>query len=92
MAYKIVVDIVDPGDGKIKVTHTFWGASEDEARTNYVHHLAACEYFQSATEGESVIEEEFEISSDEIPVAEEVDEEDVCPECGELLDECTCSK
>jgi len=25
MAYKIVVDIVDPGDGEIKVTHTFGG-------------------------------------------------------------------
>jgi len=71
MAYKIVVDIVDPGDGEIKVTHTFWGHSEPEARRNYTHHLEACDYFQSnATEG-NLIEEEFEILEEELPVAEE---------------------
>lgn len=76
MAYKIVVDIIDPGDGEIKVTHTFWGHNEAEARTNYTHHLAACEYFQSAVEEGEVIEEEFKISEDELPEAEEVDEEE----------------
>lgn len=85
MAYKIVVDIVDPGDEQIKVTHTFWGHTESEARTNYTHHLAACEYFQAAAEEGRTIEEEFEISDDEIPEAEveEEGEEQVCAECGE---------
>lgn len=87
MAYKIVVDIVDPGDEQIKVTHTFWGHSENEARTNYTHHLSTCDYFQSAAEEGRIIEEEFEISEDEIPEAEVDDSEsgveEVCEECGE---------
>jgi hypothetical protein len=90
VAYKIVVDIVDPGDGKIKVSHTFWGQDEREARTNYAHHLGACEYFRAAEENGDVIEEEFEISEAEIPEAEEVDEDEVCQECGKTIDECTC--
>lgn len=73
MAHKIVVDIVDPGDSKIKVTHTFWGVTESEARANYTHHLASCEYFLAAVEGDNVIEEEFEIDEREIPEVEEVD-------------------
>ncbi len=91
MAHKIVVDIVDPGDGRIKVTHTFWGRTESEARTNYTHHLAACDYFQAAAEEGNVIEEEFAISDDEIPEAEEESEgEDLCGHCGKPLDECEC--
>jgi hypothetical protein len=76
MAHKIVVDIVDPGDGKIKVTHTFWGHTESEARTNYTHHLASCEYFLAAVEEDNVIEEEFQIPDEEIPEAEEEELED----------------
>jgi len=76
MAYKIVVDIVDPGDGLIKVTHTFWGRSESEARTNYTHHLEACDYFQANAAEGNLIEEEFEIDEREIPEAEVVDEEE----------------
>lgn len=94
MAHKIVVDIVDPGDGRIKVTHTFWGSDEAEARTNYTHHLGACEYFLENVEAGNVIEEEFSISADEIPEAEDAeeddDEEEICEECGKSLDECTC--
>jgi hypothetical protein len=91
MAHKIVVDIVDPGDGEIKVTHTFWGRTEGEARTNYTHHLASCEYFLAATEQGNVIEEEYEIDDEEIPEAEDADgSEETCEKCGELVDECTC--
>jgi hypothetical protein len=70
MAYKIVVDIVDPRDGEIKVTHIFWGHTETEARTNYAHHLAVCDYFSSNAEEGEIIEEEFVIPEDDIPVAE----------------------
>lgn len=73
MAEKIVVDIIDPLDGEIKVTHTFWGRKDGEARTNYTHHLASCEYFLAAVEAGNVIEEEFEIDEREIPEAEETD-------------------
>lgn len=72
-AEKIVVDIIDPLDGEIKVTHTFWGRKNGEARTNYTHHLASCEYFLAAVESGNVIEEEFEIDEREIPEAEEDD-------------------
>lgn len=95
MAHKIVVDIVDPIDGEIKVTHTFWGHTEGEARTNYTHHLASCEYFLAAVETGNVIEEEFEIDEAEIPEAEDVDDDDdddddLCGKCGKALDECEC--
>lgn len=93
MAHKIVIDIVDPGDGKIKVTHIFWGETEAEAKTNYTHHLAACEYFQSAAEEGNVIEESFEIPLEEIPEAidsDDEEEEEICEECGKPVDECIC--
>lgn len=92
MAYKIVVDIVDPGDGLIKVTHTFWGLNEREARTNFTHHLGSCDYFAAAAEAGNVIEEEFEIDESEIPEAEDVESEgdDLCGVCGKPLDECDC--
>jgi hypothetical protein len=89
MAYKIVVDIVDPVDGEIKVTHTFWskkGQSEREAektaRMHYTHHLEACEYFLAAVEEGNVIEEEFVIDDEAIPEVDdgeadaELDDED----------------
>jgi hypothetical protein len=76
MAYKIVVDVVDPGDDEIKVTHTFWGHTESEARTNYTHHLAVCDYFASNAEAGNLIEEEFEIPESDLPEAEVEDEEE----------------
>lgn len=95
MAYKIVVDIVDPGDEEIKVSHIFWGHTEQEARTNYVHHLSTCDYFQSAAEEERLIEEEFEIPEEDLPEVivdeeEEGGEEIFCGKCGKPEDECTC--
>jgi hypothetical protein len=97
MAYKIVVDIVDPGDEEIKVSHIFWGHSEREARTNYMHHLTTCDYFQSAQDEDRLIEEEFEIPEEDLPTAE-VDEEGeegeeipiFCGKCGKPEDECIC--
>lgn len=95
MAYKIVVDIVDPGDEEIKVSHIFWGHTEQEARTNYVHHLSTCDYFQSAAEEERLIEEEFEIPEEDLPevIVDEEDEEGeeiFCGKCGKPEDECIC--
>ena len=70
MAHKIVVDIVDPGDGQIKVTHIFWGKDKAEAATNLTHHLDTCEYFQFNQERGNLIVADFEIPIEEIPVAE----------------------
>ena len=78
MAFKITVDVVDPVDETIKVSHVFWGKSEREARTYYTEHLASCEYFAAAAEAGNLIEEIEEIDNDELPEVEdaEADEEE----------------
>src|SRR6201981_3384051 len=104
MGYKIVVDIVDPGDEEIKVSHIFWGPSEKEARTNYMPHLTTCDYFQAAQDEDRLIEEEFEIPEEDLPqaeVEEEGEEEEAeegeedeipifCGKCGKPEDQCIC--
>jgi pyruvate/2-oxoacid:ferredoxin oxidoreductase alpha subunit len=70
VAFKITVDIVDPADETIKVSHIFWGETEAEARTYYTEHLASCEYFQAAAAEDRVIEEIEEIDDDELPEVE----------------------
>jgi hypothetical protein len=76
MAIKITVDVVDPGDETIKVSHIFWGKNEREARTYYTEHLASCDYFAAAAEEGRLIEELEEIDEDELPDVEDVDDED----------------
>lgn len=75
MAVKITVDVVDPVDQTIKVSHIFWGETEEEARTYYTEHLASCEYFRAAADDDRVIEEIEEIDDDELPEVELNDEE-----------------
>lgn len=83
MAYKITVDVVDPVDETIKVSHIFWGKSEREARTYYTEHLASCEYFAAAAEEGNLIEEVEEIDDDELPEVEDADDdEEEEPEAG----------
>jgi hypothetical protein len=67
MAIKITVDVVDPADETIKVSHIFWGLDESEARTYYTEHLASCDYFAAAAEEGRLIEEVEEIDEDELP-------------------------
>lgn len=76
MAIKITVDVVDPADEAIKVSHIFWGKTEREARTYYTEHLASCEYFAAAAEEGRLIEEVEEIDNDELPDAIDADEDD----------------
>lgn len=75
MGYCLEVHIIDPGDGEIKVTHTFWGVSEREARTYYREHLASCEYFRAAEKEGRVIEELDVVDDDEMPCAEDFEDE-----------------
>jgi len=82
MAYKITVDVVDPVDETIKVSHIFWGKSEREARTYYTEHLASCEYFAAAAEEGRLIEEVEEIDDDELPEVEDADDDEEEPEAG----------
>jgi len=76
MAIKITVDVVDPIDEAIKVSHIFWGKTEREARTYYAEHLASCDYFAAAAEDGRLIEEVEEIDDDELPDAIDADEDD----------------
>jgi hypothetical protein len=73
MATKITVDVVDPGDDTIKVSHIFWGKTEREARTYYTEHLASCDYFAAAAEDGRLIEEVEEIDDDELPEVEDAE-------------------
>ncbi len=76
MAIKITVDVVDPGDETIKVSHIFWGKTEREARTYYTEHLESCDYFAAAAEAGNLIEEVEEIGDDELPEADDAEEEE----------------
>lgn len=71
MAYKITVYIVDPGDKKIHVEHSFYGKDRAEAEQMKAHHLQACEYFRAAETSGYTDEEAREIDRDEWPEAEE---------------------
>ena len=73
-AYKLEIDIIDAGDDTIKVTHIFWGTTEQEVETYKREHLASCDYFRSAEKEHRVIEELEEIDEDELPEVE-VDED-----------------
>lgn len=78
MAFALHIDIVDPGDGAIKVSHTFWGLTRREAETYKREHLGSCEYFRAAEQEGRTIEELELIDDDELPeVEDEFDEEDI---------------
>lgn len=70
MAFQIISYIVDPGDGKIKVSHTFYGHTRAEAEEYREHHIASCEYFSAAVEEGREMQEIEEVDDDELPVAE----------------------
>lgn len=70
MAYALYIDIVDPGDGTIKVSHTFWGLTRGEVYAYKREHLASCEYFQSAEKEGRTSEDLEEIEDEDLPEAE----------------------
>jgi hypothetical protein len=76
MAYRLDVDVVDPSDGTIKVTHTFWGMTEKEARDYFNEHIESCEYFRAAVEEGRVIEDGEQIPEEDLPEAEADEEEE----------------
>ena len=76
MAYILEVFIVDAGDQTIKVGHQFYGVSEREVETYYREHLASCEYFKAAEKDGRVIAELIEVDDDELPQAEDYEDDD----------------
>lgn len=76
-AFILTVYIVDAGDSTIKVGHEFYGYSQREVETYKREHLSSCEYFKSAeTEGRTM-EDLEEVDADELPDADEFDEEEL---------------
>jgi hypothetical protein len=77
MAFALHIDIIDPGDGTIKVSHTFWGLTQREVETYKREHLGSCEYFRAAEQEGRTLEELEEVDEDELPeVEDEFDEEE----------------
>ena len=74
MAAGISVDIIDT-DGTIKVTHTFWGDSEGEARHAMEEHAAECPYFSAALADDRIIED-VDLRAERPEVEEEGEEEE----------------
>lgn len=70
MAFALYIDIVDPGDHTIKVSHTFWGLTKDEVYTYKREHLGTCEYFRSAEQEGRTIEELEQIDESDLPEVE----------------------
>jgi hypothetical protein len=75
VAYDLEILIIDAGDGTIKVGHHFYGLTEQEARHYFKEHMG-CEYLASAVREGRIIETIEEIDDDELPEAEEDDEEE----------------
>lgn len=75
MAYLLEIHIIDPGDGTIKVTHQFWGTSRREVETYKREHLSSCEYFRAAEQAGNTIEELSEIDPEEMPDADDFEDE-----------------
>jgi hypothetical protein len=71
MAYKITVYIVDPGDKKIHVEHSFYGKNRAEAEQMKAHHLQACEYFRAAESAGLTDEESGDMDQEDWPEAVE---------------------
>jgi hypothetical protein len=76
MAFALEAQIIDAGDGTIKVSHTFYGITEREVRTYMREHAHSCEYFSAAIKEGRVMEELEEIDDDELPEADEFEEEE----------------
>jgi len=75
MAYALEVLIIDGGDKTIKVGHTFYGLTKREVETYKHEHLSSCEYFRAAEQEGRTIEELEEIDDDDLPDADEEEEE-----------------
>lgn len=76
MAYLLEVHIVDAGDKTIKVSHQFWGLTQDEVETYKREHLASCDYFRSAERDGRLIEILEQIPDEELPTPEDFEEDE----------------
>lgn len=76
MAYLLEVHIVDAGDKTIKVSHQFWGLTENEVKTYKREHLASCDYFRSAERDGRLIEILEQIPDEELPMPEDFEEDE----------------
>jgi hypothetical protein len=75
VAFALEALIVDAGDGTIKVSHTFYGLTEREVRTYMREHSHSCEYFSAALKEGRVLEELEEVDDNELPDAEDYEDD-----------------
>jgi hypothetical protein len=61
MAYKLIVDVIPPGGGRVSVQHVFYGESEAECDATFRKHAAGCEFL-----GPAIIEDRIETEIEEI--------------------------
>ena len=76
MAWLLEIAIIDGGDGEIKVVHQFYGVSKKEAETYKKEHLGNCGYFASAQREHRTLETWDEIPEDDLPTAEDYEEQE----------------
>jgi hypothetical protein len=74
MAWALNVYIVNPGDEKIFVKHTFYGETKADAEHIKKEHLGSCSYFKAAEDEGRTDQDWEEIEQDEWPSVD--DEED----------------
>jgi hypothetical protein len=81
MAYMLTVDVVPEGGGPVEVSHTFFGATEADARKLFAKHANGCEFLTAAIASDRIEEELDKIDDDERPNydedVEEAGDEDV---------------
>lgn len=76
MAKELWSYIVDPGDGKIKVAHVFYGRTEAEAAEYRLHHIESCEYFAAAVREGRELRKIETVDVTDLPVADDEDDEE----------------
>lgn len=67
MAYKLTVDVIPAGGGKISVQHVFYARTEHEAEQVFRAHAQGCEFLGPAIAEDRINSEIEEIDKDEWP-------------------------
>jgi hypothetical protein len=67
VAYKLIVDVIPPGGGRVHVQHVFYGKTEQECNEVFTEHAAGCEFLTPALEEGRVNSEIEKISDSDWP-------------------------
>jgi len=67
MPWKLTVDVVPAGGGRVDVQHVFYGESKADAESVFQRHAEGCEFLGPAIIEERINSEFEEIDDDEWP-------------------------